>query len=172
MEPLSQAAANQRAGRAGRQQAGQCRRLYPEEAWSDLPEHQLPEDKRTNLNAVVLQLKALGVKDLHRCCCPSVVWLISAGERSFDFIDKPPAGSLRRALEHVYALGALDKKGELTELGRYCCARVRSTESSREIRVVLWQADVQTAAGPDVCQSHHHRRCTHTRTAGWVELAA
>jgi pre-mRNA-splicing factor ATP-dependent RNA helicase DHX16 len=37
---------------------------------------------------------------------------------NFDFMDPPPAETLLRALEQLYALGALNDRGELTKLGR------------------------------------------------------
>jgi pre-mRNA-splicing factor ATP-dependent RNA helicase DHX16 len=37
---------------------------------------------------------------------------------NFDFMDAPPAETLIRALEQLYALGALNNRGELTKLGR------------------------------------------------------
>ena len=51
---------------------------------------------------VVLMLKSLGINDLLH----------------FDFLDRPPADALIRALEQLYALGALNDRGELTKLGR------------------------------------------------------
>ena len=51
---------------------------------------------------VVLMLKSLGINDL----------------MNFDFMDPPPSETLMRALEQLYALGALNDKGELTKLGR------------------------------------------------------
>jgi pre-mRNA-splicing factor ATP-dependent RNA helicase DHX16 len=101
--PISKAAANQRAGRAGRTQPGKCFRLYT--AWSfqnELDECTTPEIQRTNMGNVVLMLKSLGINDL----------------LNFDFMDKPPPESLIRALEQLYALGALNDRGELTKLGR------------------------------------------------------
>ena len=62
----------------------------------------MPEIQRTNLGNVVLMLKSLGINDL----------------LNFDFMDPPPAETLLRALEMLYALGALNDKGELTKLGR------------------------------------------------------
>ena len=101
--PISKAAANQRSGRAGRTQPGKCFRLYT--AWSfqhELEDNTVPEIQRTNMGNVVLMLKSLGVNDLLH----------------FDFMDKPPAETLMRALEQLYALGALNDRGELTKMGR------------------------------------------------------
>jgi len=101
--PVSQAAANQRAGRAGRTQPGKCFRLFT--AWSfqhELEPNTVPEILRTNMGNVVLMLKSLGINDLLH----------------FDFMDRPPADALIRALEQLYALGALNDRGELTKLGR------------------------------------------------------
>jgi pre-mRNA-splicing factor ATP-dependent RNA helicase DHX16 len=101
--PISQAAANQRAGRAGRTQPGKCFRLFT--AWSfqhELDPNTIPEILRTNMGNVVLMLKSLGINDLLH----------------FDFMDRPPADALIRALEQLYALGALNDRGELTKLGR------------------------------------------------------
>ena len=101
--PISKAAANQRAGRAGRTQPGKCFRLYT--LWSfnnELEDTPVPEIQRTNMCDVVLKLKSLGIDDL----------------LNFDFMDKPPAEALIRALEQLYALGALNDRGQLTKLGR------------------------------------------------------
>uniref|UniRef100_A0A6V3S0D1 RNA helicase n=1 Tax=Lotharella globosa TaxID=91324 RepID=A0A6V3S0D1_9EUKA len=101
--PVSRASAQQRAGRAGRVAAGKCFRLYTAHAFMhELEEDQIPEIQRTNLGNVVLMLKSLGINDLIH----------------FDFLDPPPAETLIRALELLYALGALNDRGELTKLGR------------------------------------------------------
>ena len=80
LHPVSKAAAQQRAGRAGRVQAGICYRLYTEAAYEALDDATPPEMQRTALTGVILQLKALGVDDLlhfpfvshrlHRYCSP------------------------------------------------------------------------------------------------------
>ncbi|CAB0030634.1 unnamed protein product [Trichogramma brassicae] len=101
--PISKASANQRAGRAGRVAPGKCFRLYT--AWAyqhELEENTVPEIQRINLGNAVLTLKALGINDLVH----------------FDFLDPPPHQTLVLALEQLYALGALNHRGELTKLGR------------------------------------------------------
>jgi pre-mRNA-splicing factor ATP-dependent RNA helicase DHX16 len=101
--PVSKASAMQRAGRAGRTCPGKCFRLYTSWAYkNELEENTIPEIQRTNLSNVVLMLKSLGIDDLIH----------------FDFMDAPPAETLIRALEQLYALGALNDRGELTKLGR------------------------------------------------------
>lgn len=63
--PISQASANQRAGRAGRTGPGKCFRLYTEAAYkNEMLPNSIPEIQRTNLGNVVLQLKAMGINDL------------------------------------------------------------------------------------------------------------
>ncbi|CAL1538482.1 unnamed protein product [Lymnaea stagnalis] len=96
--PISQASANQRAGRAGRVRAGKAFRLYTEEAYEKLPESTVPEMQRSDLAPVILQLKALGVSNVLR----------------FHFLSPPPAQNMIRGLELLYALGALDAAGNLT----------------------------------------------------------
>jgi pre-mRNA-splicing factor ATP-dependent RNA helicase DHX16 len=101
--PISRASANQRAGRAGRTGPGKCFRLYTKWAYyNDLPANTTPEIQRTNLNSIVLLLKSLGINDLI----------------NFDFMDPPAPDMLIRSLEQLYALGALNDKGELTKIGR------------------------------------------------------
>jgi len=101
--PVAKSSANQRAGRAGRVSPGKCFRLYTKWAYlNELEDNIIPEIQRTNLGSVVLMLKSLGINDLIH----------------FDFMDPPPAETLIRALEQLYALGALNDRGELTKLGR------------------------------------------------------
>jgi ATP-dependent RNA helicase DHX8/PRP22 len=101
--PISQASADQRAGRAGRTGPGKCFRLYTEEAFrNEMMAVTVPEIQRTNLANTVLLLKAMGINDLI----------------NFDFMDPPPVQTLIAALESLYALGALNDEGLLTKLGR------------------------------------------------------
>lgn len=101
--PCSRASVNQRSGRAGRSAPGKCFRLFTKWAyWNELDESTTPEIQRTNLGNVVLLLKSIGINDL----------------LEFDFLDRPPPETLMRSLEQLYALGALNVKGELTKIGR------------------------------------------------------
>ncbi|KGG50765.1 hypothetical protein DI09_56p30 [Mitosporidium daphniae] len=97
--PISQANANQRAGRAGRTGPGTCFRLYTESAYyHELLEATVPGILRTNLSNTVLLLKSLGVIDLF----------------SFDFMDALPPDALKTAMFQLWMLGALDDEGALT----------------------------------------------------------
>ncbi|KAF5137090.1 Pre-mRNA-splicing factor ATP-dependent RNA helicase prp22 [Metarhizium anisopliae] len=101
--PVSQAQANQRAGRAGRTGPGKCFRLYTEAAYqSEMLPTTIPEIQRQNLSHTILMLKAMGINDLLH----------------FDFMDPPPVNTMLTALEELYALSALDDEGLLTRLGR------------------------------------------------------
>ncbi|KAK7956965.1 uncharacterized protein PG986_006187 [Apiospora aurea] len=101
--PISQAQANQRAGRAGRTGPGKCFRLYTEQAFStEMSPVTIPEIQRQNLSSTILMLKAMGINDL----------------LNFDFMDPPPTNTMLTALEELYALGCLDNEGLLTRLGR------------------------------------------------------
>ncbi|KAI9738767.1 MAG: hypothetical protein M1834_008274 [Cirrosporium novae-zelandiae] len=101
--PCSRASAVQRAGRAGRVGPGKCFRLYTKWAYyNELEENTAPEIQRTNLSSTVLLLSSLGITDLI----------------GFDFMDPPPAETLIRSVEQLYALGALNNRGELTKTGR------------------------------------------------------
>lgn len=84
----------------GREAAGKAFRLYTESSFNQLAGTTLPEIQRVNLASVALQLKALGFDDL----------------LGFDFMDKPPRAALLRALELLYALGALTDTGGLCQL--------------------------------------------------------
>ena len=97
--PISQASAIQRAGRAGRVRSGKVYRLYPEAEFHKLPLATPPEMQRTDMAAVVLQLKALGVSNILR----------------FSFLSPPPAQNLVRGLELLFALEAIDSRCELTD---------------------------------------------------------
>lgn len=96
--PVSQASAQQRAGRAGRLRPGKAYRLYTEEHFRSLRPNSVPEMQKCNLASVVLQLKALGIDNI----------------LGFDWMAPPPPDSLASALEFLWALGAIDGDGRLT----------------------------------------------------------
>lgn len=101
--PCSQASSEQRRGRAGRVGPGMCFRLYTKRAFeSELPPNTTPEILRSNLCGVVLMLMSLGIVNI----------------LSFEFMDPPPKDTLIKALELLYALGAINDKGQPTKIGR------------------------------------------------------
>ncbi|KAG5358263.1 Pre-mRNA-splicing factor ATP-dependent RNA helicase-like protein cdc28 [Yarrowia sp. B02] len=101
--PCSQASSEQRRGRAGRVGPGMCFRLYTKRAFeSELPPNTTPEILRSNLCGTVLMLMSLGIHNI----------------LSFEFMDPPPKDTLIKALELLYALGAINDKGQPTKIGR------------------------------------------------------
>ena len=100
--PISKANAKQRAGRAGRVRPGKCFRLYTSTSYeNELEEDNVPEIQRNNLISMILLMKSLGINNL----------------LDFDFMDPPPHEILIKALEQLYALGALNTEGTLTQSG-------------------------------------------------------
>ena len=96
---VSQASAEQRAGRAGRTRPGKCFRLCREKDFLALPLNAAPEMQRSDLCLSVLQLKALGIDNIVR----------------FEFPSAPPSANLISAMELLYALGAIGDTGTLTQ---------------------------------------------------------
>lgn len=91
VEKISRAAADQRAGRAGRTAPGICRRLWSREEHGHRAPQELPEVKRLDLAEVVLTLKGAGVQDL----------------RAFRWFEPPEEKALAHAEELLTDLGAL-----------------------------------------------------------------
>lgn len=123
--PCSKASVNQRAGRAGRTGPGKCFRLFTKLSYEkELELMPKPEILRTNLSNIVLLLLSLGVTDL----------------LNFPFIDKPSIPAFSKSLESLYVLGALNSRGQITELGKMMCefpcepefAKVLYTASTHE----------------------------------------
>jgi len=107
IEDISQASANQRAGRCGRLGPGICIRLYSEESFDARPLFTEPEIKRTNLAAVILQMASLGLGRVDR----------------FGFLDPPESRAVRDGIELLTELDALNPdqaytRGWLTPTGR------------------------------------------------------
>jgi ATP-dependent helicase HrpA len=102
VEPISQASANQRAGRCGRVAAGICIRLYDEADFAKRPRFTDPEILRSSLAAVILRMKSLGLGDV----------------RAFPFIDPPPARAIADGFDLLAELNAVDEANELTAIGR------------------------------------------------------
>lgn len=105
---VSKAQALQRTGRAGRESAGSCYRLYTEQEFEQFSDSTVPEIQRCNLSSVVLQLLALGISDIV----------------NFDFMDKPSTESIIAAVHQLHNLGAVVKETsiKLTPVGRKMAA--------------------------------------------------
>jgi ATP-dependent RNA helicase DHX8/PRP22 len=103
VKPISQAQANQRAGRAGRTGPGKCYRLYTELAFkNEMLPNTIPEIQRQNLSNTILMLKAIGINDLIH----------------FEFMDPPSTESIMLSLNDLYYLRAVDDESRITSIGR------------------------------------------------------
>ncbi|MYD45219.1 MAG: ATP-dependent RNA helicase HrpA [Gammaproteobacteria bacterium] len=101
IEAISQASANQRAGRCGRLAPGVCFRLYSEEDYLSREAFTDPEIMRTNLAAVVLQMMVFGFGEI----------------ATFPFINRPDDRAVTAAKRLLHELGAL-QNDQITDLGR------------------------------------------------------
>ncbi len=101
IEKVSQASANQRAGRCGRVADGVCIRLYDEADFANRPRFTDPELLRSSLAGVILRMKSLGLGDVV----------------GFPFIDPPSSRLVTDGYQLLAELHALDEQGRLTEIG-------------------------------------------------------
>src|SRR4051812_7114756 len=101
VEPISQAAARQRAGRCGRVANGVCIRLYSEEQFEKRPAFTDPELLRSSLASVILRAKSLGFGEV----------------ADFPFLDPPAPRAIADGYALLNELGAVDEATELTAIG-------------------------------------------------------
>lgn len=102
IEAISQASANQRAGRCGRVSEGICIRLYSEDEFNLRPEFVEPEILRTNLAMVILQMAQLNLGAVEQ----------------FDFIDPPLQKQINDGIQLLIELQAMKEGREITPLGK------------------------------------------------------
>ncbi|NWZ91917.1 DHX40 helicase, partial [Nesospiza acunhae] len=99
--PISKNEAKQRAGRAGRTSAGKSFGLYSREFWEQcMPQHTVPEIRRTSLTSVILTLKCLSVHDVIR----------------FPYLDPPEERHILEALKELYQCNAIDRHEQAGEM--------------------------------------------------------
>ncbi|HET6264077.1 MAG TPA: ATP-dependent RNA helicase HrpA, partial [Usitatibacter sp.] len=101
IEPVSQAAARQRAGRCGRVASGIAIRLYAEKEFEERPEFTTPEILRTSLAAVILRMAALELGPI----------------AEFPFLEPPTSRQIDDGYRQLFELGAIDAQQQLTGLG-------------------------------------------------------
>ena len=102
VEPISQAAAQQRAGRCGRVADGVCIRLYSEEDFARRPAFTDPELLRSSLASVILRAKSLGLGEVE----------------AFPFVDPPSPRAIADGYDLLVELGAVDEEKSLTSVGQ------------------------------------------------------
>ncbi len=102
VEAISQAAANQRAGRCGRVANGVCIRLYGEPEFAGRPRFTDPEILRSSLAGVILRMKSLKLGAIE----------------DFPFLERPPGKAIADGYALLAELGAVDEGNELTPVGQ------------------------------------------------------
>ena len=115
---VSQAAATQRAGRAGRTRPGRCVRLYTQQDFQARPSHETPDIRRLDLAEAALAMHAAGVTDL----------------AAFDWFEAPASAALEAAEALLRKLGAIDATGALTATGK---AMMRFPLHPRQARLLV-----------------------------------
>ena len=139
IEAVSQAAANQRAGRCGRVADGICIRLYDEADFAARPRFTEPEIVRSSLAGVILRMKSLNL----------------GAVEDFPFLEAPPKRAIADGYQLLNELGATDDDNALTPLGRELAKlpldprvgrmilAARERESLREVLVIASSLSVQ-----------------------------
>jgi ATP-dependent helicase HrpA len=102
IEKISQASANQRAGRCGRVSSGVCIRLYDEDDFNSRPAFTPPEIHRTSLATVILQMTQMKL----------------GAVKHFPFIEPPEDKAVNDGYRQLHEIGALDENRRLTDSGR------------------------------------------------------
>jgi len=172
IESISQAAANQRAGRCGRVADGVCIRLYEESDFQGRVRFTDPEILRSSLAAVILRMKALRLTDIE----------------AFPFIEPPLGRAIADGYQLLQELGAFDEANQLTGIGRQLSklpldprvARMilaaRDQQCLREVLIIASALSVQDPRDrPQEAQEaadQAHRKFMDERSEflGWVKL--
>ncbi len=102
VEPVSQASANQRAGRCGRTAPGVCFRLYSQVDFEARPRYTDPEILRASLAGVILRMLALGLGRIEE----------------FPFLETPDPRAIADGWQQLQELGAVDRQRQMTGIGR------------------------------------------------------
>ena len=102
IEDVSQASANQRAGRCGRIAPGTCFRLYSEADYASRPEFTDPEIRRAALAGVILRMLSLGLGSIE----------------DFPFLEPPDSRAVADGWQQLNELGAVDANRKLTAIGK------------------------------------------------------
>ncbi|MCX7725807.1 MAG: ATP-dependent RNA helicase HrpA [Chitinispirillaceae bacterium] len=101
IEKISQASAEQRAGRCGREADGICIRLYSEADYLSRPKFTQPEIVRTNIAELILKLHFLNYENIRR----------------FPFIQQPKNAAIVDGYRQLQDLGAIDRRLRITSFG-------------------------------------------------------
>ena len=102
LDKINKNSAIQRTGRAGRESAGKCFRLYTEDEYKNMNDNNIPEILRVKLINLILLIKSIGFDSI----------------TDLNYLDKPNEIMLQKGYDELKQLGALDIREELTPLGK------------------------------------------------------
>ena len=120
MVRISKASAKQRTGRAGRLKTGRAFRLYSKAEFENFADNEIPEILRSDPTSSILELFSWGVKDPFK----------------FNWLESPNKESIKRSIELLKMLGAVDEKDSVTELGK----KINSIPSEPKLASMLIKA--------------------------------
>jgi ATP-dependent helicase HrpB len=150
---ISKSSAIQRAGRAGRTQAGVVLRLYSRADYNARPQRDTPEIMRSDLAETALALHGAGIRDL----------------RKFDWFETPPGPALEQAEDLLQRLGATDSGGNLTETGKRMLVfpahprlsrlmlegeKLHAAKESRLMAALIAERDIRLSARARIGEAH------------------
>jgi ATP-dependent helicase HrpB len=130
LQPISQASAEQRAGRAGRTEPGTCYRLWPEVSHRARREVDLPEIQRADFSGAMLTLAAWGERDVF----------------DFPWLTPPTPQSVEAATLLLQRLDAIDQRNQITDLGQHMISLPLHPRLSRLVIEAAKCNDVQRAS--------------------------
>ncbi|CAM2170369.1 ATP-dependent RNA helicase HrpA [Burkholderia latens] len=174
VESISQAAANQRAGRCGRVADGVCIRLYEESDYQARARFTDPEILRSSLASVILRMKSLHLTAIE----------------SFPFLEPPPGRAIADGYQLLNELGAVDDDNALTPLGRELARlpldprvgrmilAARDQQSLREVLIIASALSVQDPRDRPIDAQEQadqaHRRFADERSEflQWLKISA
>jgi len=135
--PISKSEAIQRAGRSGREKEGKCYRLYKISDYHKLNFFPKPEIQKNQIVSIILKI----------LCSPN------GGFFEIELIDWPPIWEIKRSLEFLLIIGAIDNHIRITQLGRLISIFPLEIKLARSMIEALREGDPRLIDWISMCSS-------------------